>query len=118
MKILQIPLLRDNYGCLLICEICKQAAIVDPSEADPVLRRVEQEQVTLQAILNTHHHRDHTGGNDGILAQHKAQVYGHKSDSARIPGLTHGVDEGDEIEVGESRGRELFSPGHTTGHIA
>jgi hydroxyacylglutathione hydrolase len=118
MKILQIPLLRDNYGYLLVCEKSKQAAIVDPSEADPVLRRIEQEQVTLQAILNTHHHRDHTGGNDGILAQRKAQVYGHKSDSARIPGLTRGIDEGDEIEFGESRGRVLFIPGHTTGHIA
>jgi hydroxyacylglutathione hydrolase len=118
MKILQIPLLRDNYGYLLVCEKTKQAAIVDPSEAEPVLRRIEQEQVTLQAILNTHHHRDHTGGNEGILAQHKAEVYGHKSDSGRIPGLTHGVDDGDEVQIGELKGNVLFIPGHTTGHIA
>ncbi|HEY3154132.1 MAG TPA: hypothetical protein VGK65_20905, partial [Candidatus Binatia bacterium] len=36
MKILQIPLLRDNYGYLLVCEKSRQAAIVDPSEAEPV----------------------------------------------------------------------------------
>lgn len=118
MKIVQIPLLRDNYAYLLICEKTKQAAIVDPSEAEPVLRRVEAEQVMVQAILNTHHHRDHTGGNEGILAQHRAEVYGHKSDAGRIPGLTHGLDEGNEVQIGEIKGRVFFIPGHTTGHIA
>src|SRR5262245_50787179 len=118
MKILQIPLLRDNYGYLLVCEKTKQAAIVDPSEAEPVLRRIDQEQVPLAAILNTHHHRDHTGGNEGILARQKTDVYGHKSDMARIPGLNHGVDEGEEIQVGEMKGKVFFIPGHTTGHVA
>ncbi len=118
MKIIQIPLLRDNYGYLLICEKSREAAIIDPSEAEPVLKRVEQENVKLKAILNTHHHRDHTGGNEGILAQHNLEVYGHKSDGARIFGLTQGVDEGDEIKIGELSGRVLFVPGHTTGHIA
>ena len=88
MKILQIPLLRDNYGYLIVCDKTKNAAIIDPSEADPVLARIDQEQVPLQAILNTHHHRDHTGGNEGILAKRKAEVYGHKSDSGRIHGLS------------------------------
>ena len=118
MKIIQIPLLRDNYGYLIVCEKTKNAAIIDPSEADPVLARIDQEQVSLQAILNTHHHRDHTGGNEGILAKRKAEVYGHKSDSARIHGLSRGVDEGDEIQIGELKGTVLFIPGHTTGHVA
>jgi len=118
MKIIQIPLLRDNYGYLIVCEKTNTAGIIDPSEAEPVLRRVEQENVTLAAILNTHHHRDHTGGNDGLLAGQKLKVYGHKNDQGRIPGLTNGVDEGDEIQIGELRGNVLFIPGHTTGHVA
>ena len=105
MKIVQIPLLRDNYGYLLVCEKTKNAAIVDPSEAEPVIARIAKEHVPLLAILNTHHHRDHTGGNEGILGVHKAEVYGHKSDSARIAGLSRGVDEGAQgaerpLEVG------------------
>ena len=64
MKIVQIPLLRDNYGYLIVCEKTKKAAVIDPSEADPVLARLEQESVEFEAILNTHHHRDHTGGNE------------------------------------------------------
>ena len=80
MKIVQIPLLRDNYGYLIICQKTNTAGIVDPSEAEPVLRRVELEKVKLKAILNTHHHRDHTGGNEGLLAKQSLEVYGHKSD--------------------------------------
>lgn len=118
MKIVQIPLLRDNYGYLLVCQKTNSAAIVDPSEAEPAWQRIEQEQVSLTAILNTHHHRDHTGGNEGLLAKQSLQVYGHKSDQGRIPGLTHGVDEGDVIQIGELKGKVLFIPGHTTGHVA
>src|SRR5215468_8590527 len=118
MKIVQIPLLRDNYGYLIICQKTNTAGIVDPSEAEPVLRRVELEQVTLTAILNTHHQRDHTGGNEGLLAKQSLEVYGHKSDQGRIPGLTRGVDEGDEVVIGEVRAKVLFIPGHTTGHVA
>jgi len=118
MKIIQIPLLRDNYGYLLVCEKTHRAAIVDPSESEPVLRRVEQEKVELVAILNTHHHRDHTGGNEGLLAQRQLKVYGHKSDQARVFGMTDGVDEGDAIQIGEMTGRVFFIPGHTTGHVA
>jgi hydroxyacylglutathione hydrolase len=118
MKIVQIPLLRDNYGYLVVCQKTNTAGIVDPSEAEPVLPRVELEKVTLTAILNTHHHRDHTGGNEGLLAKQSLEVYGHKSDQGRIPGLSRGVDEGDEIVIGEVRGSVLFIPGHTTGHVA
>ena len=118
MKIHQIPLLRDNYGYLLLCEKTNQAAIVDPSEAEPVLRKGEEEKVDLRAILNTHHHRDHTGGNTGLLTARRMDVYGHKSDRDRIPGLTRGLDEGDEVQVGELTGKVLFIPGHTTEHVA
>jgi hydroxyacylglutathione hydrolase len=118
MKITQIPLLRDNYGYLVICQKANVAAIVDPSEAEPVLRRVEQENVNLSAILNTHHHRDHTGGNEGLLAQNKLDVYGHNNDRDRIPGLTKAVDEGDLVTIGELTGKVFYIPGHTTGHVA
>ena len=111
MKIVQIPLLRDNYGYLIICQKTNTAGIVDPSEAEPVLRRVELEKVTLTAILNTHHHRDHTGGNEGLLAKQSLEVYGHKSDQGRIPGLTRGVDEGDEIVIGRSTRKCPFHSG-------
>ena len=118
MKIHQIPLLRDNYGYLIVCEKTNHSAIVDPSEADPVLRRIEQEKVDPVAILNTHHHRDHTGGTEGLLAKYPVKVYAHKSDQPRVFGMTDGVDEGDTIEIGELTGKVFFIPGHTGGFFA
>lgn len=118
MKIAPIPLLKDNYGYLLICEKTRQAGIVDPSEGEPVWRRVQDEGVHLKAILNTHHHRDHTGGNEYLLRQKPLEVYGAKVDEDRIPGITRPLEEGDEVRVGEERGTVLFIPGHTRGHIA
>ncbi len=53
-----------------------------------------------------------------LLAKHKVEVYGHQSDSARILGLTRGVEEGDEVQIGEFKGKVFFIPGHTTGHVA
>jgi hydroxyacylglutathione hydrolase len=118
MKVIQIPLLRDNYAYLLICEETKEAAVVDPSEAAPVLRKVEEEGVNLGAILNTHHHWDHTGGNPALLERMPLEVHGYRGDRGRIHGLSHPLDEGDEITVGKLRGEVIFIPGHTKGHIA
>jgi hydroxyacylglutathione hydrolase len=118
MKIIQIPLLRDNYGYLIVCDETREAAILDPSEADPVLRRVDQEKVALKAILNTHHHRDHTGGNSGLLERFTLAVYAHKADAGRIPGLNHPISDGDEVKIGKLKGKVFFIPGHTAAHVA
>lgn len=118
MKIIQIPLLRDNYAYLIVCETTNEAAVVDPSEAEPVIRQVEKEKVVLKAILNTHHHRDHTGGNPGLLEHGSLRVYGHSGDKGRIPGLTDPLDEGDKVMIGKLSAKVLFIPGHTKGHVA
>ncbi len=118
MKVVQIPLLRDNYAYLLICEETKEAAVVDPSEAVPVLRKAEEEGANIGAILNTHHHWDHTGGNPALLERMPLEVHGYKGDRGRIHGLSHPLDEGDEVTVGKLRGEVIFIPGHTKGHIA
>jgi len=118
MRIVQIPLLKDNYGYLLVCEKTNQAAIVDPSEGEPVWKKVREEGVDFKAILNTHHHRDHTGGNEYLLQKAALEVYGAQVDEDRIPGITRPVKEGDEVRVGDERGRVIFIPGHTRGHIA
>lgn len=118
MRVLQIPLLRDNYAYLIVCQKTNEAGVIDPSEAGPVLQRIEREGVKLTAMLNTHHHRDHTGGNLGLLEHGSLQVYGHRVDKDRIPGLTRPLDEGDEVAIGELKAKVLFIPGHTRGHIA
>ncbi len=118
MKVVQVPCLKDNYAYLIICENTNKAAVVDPSESEPVLEKLCQEGVDLVAILNTHHHWDHIGGNLGLLEKFSLEVYGGIVDKDRIHGLSHPLDEGDRVRVGELEAEILFIPGHTKGHIA
>ncbi len=120
MRIVPIPCLKDNYAYLVVCETTNTAAIVDPSEVEPVLEAVARERVTLTAIWNTHHHWDHTGGNKGLLAAHpQLAVIGHSSDKGRVPGQTEFVEDGDTVELGsEVSARIIFNPGHTSGAIS
>lgn len=69
MRIDCLPALQDNYIFLLVDVEQRQAAVVDPAEAEPVLAALQAEGLTLTAILNTHHHGDHVGGNRRLLRQ-------------------------------------------------
>jgi hydroxyacylglutathione hydrolase len=118
MRVERIPTLRDNYTYLLVDEPSGEAAVVDAPEAEPVLRRIERLGVRPTRILSTHHHLDHSAANPDLAKRFGAPVYGHVSDSGRIPGFTHGLEEGDTVAVGALRARVLFIPAHTRGHIA
>jgi len=116
MKVLPVPQLMDNYAYLVIDEDTRQAGVVDCAEAEPVLKAIERERVTLVAILPTHHHYDHVGGNQDLLAAHPTlAVYGVDE---RIPGVTKRVRDGDHLRVGGLAATVIFIPAHTTGHIA
>lgn len=53
MRIDCLPALQDNYIFLLVDVEQRQAAVVDPAEAEPVLAALQAEGLTLTAILNT-----------------------------------------------------------------
>src|SRR4030095_5468132 len=72
MRIVTVPVLLDNYADLVISD-SGVAAVVDPSEAKPVLDVVAREGADLRAIWNTHHHWDHVGGNRDMLLAKTAQ---------------------------------------------
>lgn len=123
LEVERLPVLRDNYVFVLYGP-AGEAVVVDPAIAPPVLERLGQRGSTLRAILNTHHHSDHVGGNRELLkAFPKAVVYGSGVDQGRIPGQTVVLSGGEELGLwGQSLGasplRVLFVPGHTRGHVA
>jgi hydroxyacylglutathione hydrolase len=114
--IIPIPAFSDNYIWLL--REGRNAAVVDPGDAAPVQAYLDREQLTLTAIVNTHHHGDHVGGNAGLLARAAVPVFGPAREN--IPGRTRALADGDTITV-PGIGLELAVldvPGHTAGHIA
>ncbi|HVJ52631.1 MAG TPA: hydroxyacylglutathione hydrolase [Aliidongia sp.] len=113
-----LPLLTDNYGYLLHDPASGEAAIVDPSEPEPVLAALAETGWTLKHILNTHHHGDHIGGNAALKAATGARIAGPAADRHRIPDLDIGLADGDTYRVGTRTLRTIEVPGHTSGHIA
>jgi hydroxyacylglutathione hydrolase len=119
MAIVAVPQLKDNYAYLIIDDASKQCGVVDCSEADKVLAEVSRRGLKLVAVLPTHWHPDHVGGNqDLVRAMPGLRVYGARGEEGRIPAMTDEVDNGDEVAVGPIRGRVIGIPAHTSGHIA
>ncbi len=119
MQVYRLEALSDNYIFLLHDPEQNIAAVVDPAEAQPVLKQLEKLKAELVAIFNTHHHSDHVGGNRQLM-QHFGQVkvYGGEEDRGRIPGQQVFLKEGDRVEFGDCSASVLFVPGHTRAHIA
>lgn len=119
MRVIPIQQLSDNYAYLVIDETTGKAGIVDCSEADKALPVIERSGAELVAILPTHHHFDHVGGNRDLLGKlPRLEVYGYRGEGHRIPGCTREVSDGDEIRIGNAAARILYIPAHTSGHIA
>ena len=119
MKIHVVPCLKDNYSYVVICEKTGESAIVDASEAAPVLAALRALDVTPRDIWCTHHHMDHVGGNEEVArASSIKEIVGHVSDKGRIPGQTQFKDTGDTMRLGALDVRMIHIPGHTLGAIA
>lgn len=114
LQILPIPAFRDNYIWLL--SLGRQAAVVDPGDAAPVLAYLKEHYLTLDAILVTHHHADHTGGIADLLRHHPCTVYAPRLEA--IPGTSVALDDGDRIHILGQELLVLSVPGHTRGHCA
>jgi hydroxyacylglutathione hydrolase len=118
LRVERIPTFGDNYTYLIVCEETGEAAVVDAPEDAPVMRRVDETGAKVVKILSTHHHPDHSMANPKLAEKYGVPVFGHVSDSGRLPGMTDGLEEGDTITVGSQTARILFIPAHTKGHIA
>lgn len=118
LDIILVPALKDNYAYLLRDQESGQVAVIDPSEAEPVLAALEQRKWPLHYVLNTHHHWDHTGGNLALQKTTGCRIAGFTGDAHRIPGMNIALEENGRFLLGASEARILFIPGHTLGHIA
>jgi hydroxyacylglutathione hydrolase len=109
-----LPAFADNYIWML--HDGREAWVVDPGDADPVLAALQAHGLSLRGILVTHHHADHVGGIQALRAVLEGPVYGPARES--IPAPFTPLNDGDEVELLGLRFRVIGVPGHTAGHIA
>lgn len=117
INISAIPAFQDNYIWLLHTG-GKECAVVDPGDAEPVRRVLQQTGLRLTTILITHHHADHIGGVPSLAEEWNPKLIGPAD--ARIRGLHTVVGQGDIAQVPELglEFKVLEVPGHTRSHIA
>jgi len=117
MEIQIIRCLQDNYSYLIIDKAKNIACVIDPSEAKPVIKYLEDKNIHLKYILNTHHHYDHVGGNKELKEKYGASVIGYKGDKDRIPEIDILVGDQDIWHEENFQAKIFHIPGHTLGHI-
>ncbi len=107
-----------NFNYLIACGQTGEALAVDPLDHEKCLAAAKAKGWTITQILNTHEHRDHTGGNQAMVAATGAKVLAHRNAKDKIAGMDRGLGARDVIKIGKTVELEcLDTPGHTMAHI-
>ena len=116
MKVHQIEVGNmQNFTYVLEDEDTNEAIILDPSwNLDEIEQIITRKNLNVKYIVNTHHHFDHTLGNEAMTKSTGAKIIQHKAST-----LEHqiAVDDGDKIEFGNSVLKVLHTPGHSKDSI-
>jgi glyoxylase-like metal-dependent hydrolase (beta-lactamase superfamily II) len=105
----------QNFTYIVEDESTQEAIIIDPSwdlmELELIIKK---NNLTIKYIVNTHHHFDHTLGNEAMVESTKAPVIQHE-----LSELKHDikVKDGDFIEFGHTKLKVLHTPGHSKDSI-
>jgi hydroxyacylglutathione hydrolase len=118
LRVERIPTLRDNYTYLIVCERSGEAAGGRRARGGARSWRAPRRSTCGHQDPLDAPPPDHSMANPALAKRYDAPVYGHRSDEGRLPGQTHGLEEGDTVSVGREQARILFIPAHTRGHIA
>ena len=114
MKVEIINQLKDNYSFVLYNDTLK-SCVIDPPDSNPILNFALENNLTIEDIFITHHHKDHTSGVKGILkAFPEVKIH---SPSAQIENTRFVLRDGDEVNSCLNTFRIIKTPGHTLDHI-
>lgn len=117
LKLEQIPMRQDNYSYALIKD--QSVIMIDPSEPEASAQYfANNPHLKLTAILNTHSHIDHIGGNEILYKQWRCPIYGPALEKERIPQLSHPLHHQAELSLIGIRIIAFDVHAHTAGHMA
>lgn len=111
-RVLTLSVASDNYTYCIISG--NNAVVIDAASDKAVLAIIKREGFFLDAIVSTHHHPDHVGGNSALKARTGCTIIGGDN---RIPGIDRLVGDREIIAVGAISLQVIAAPGHTRGSI-
>ncbi|KAI9569059.1 beta-lactamase-like protein [Boletus coccyginus] len=116
MRVVPVPVRQDNYAYLIIDQPSNKAAAVDPYDVPKVQAAADGLGVSIIAAITTHHHNDHSGGNETFASKYpSAPIYG---GSRQVLAVTNVVKDKDEFVIGDNiHVKCLATPCHTQDSI-
>ena len=137
MQVMSIPVGELDTNCYLVWDAQRQALVLDPGDDAPaILRAIEREALTVQAVVLTHVHFDHMlaaeaicracdaplwagAGDEAALADPLLNLSGYFQPSASVTLCADRLlREGDVLSVGEETITVWETPGHTPGSLS
>ncbi len=105
----------QNFTYVLEDENTNEGIVIDPSwDLDKVQELITRNNLKIKYIVNTHHHFDHTLGNESMVDFTGAKIIQHEASELKND-IT--VKEGDLVKFGDSELRVLHTPGHSKDSI-
>jgi len=136
MKLNQLTVGQLGVNCYIVsCEDTKESLVIDPGDnVEIILEKIEQENLQVKYIVNTHGHADHIGANTILKNKTKALIAIHSDDAPMLsnPKLNLSIyigasiisdaadiilNDGDIMTIGNVNLSVLHTPGHTKGGI-
>lgn len=119
MKIIQLEIGdMGNFTYIVGCDKTGKGLVIDPGDD---VRRIhataEQAGLTIETIVNTHGHGDHTIGNAGLKEMTGARIVIHCRDAAAYADADRCLQDETSLMVGDIRLEVIHTPGHTPGGI-
>ena len=116
-NIIGLRVLSDNV--IWFWEKNKSVVVIDPSLHEPVVKYIEENNLHLKAILQTHHHFDHIGGTKYLLERWPdVKVIASSKEKTRIPFQNISVEDGEILNILGEEVKIIEVLGHTSSHIA
>jgi len=116
-NIIGIRVLKDNV--IWIWEKNKSVVVIDPAISKPVIDYLQENNLNLKAIFQTHHHSDHIGGTKALIEKWpNIKVFASSKEKDRIPFQNVSVQDKDTFNILNQEVQVIEVLGHTRSHLA
>jgi len=114
MDVVSVTEEADAFTCNAYLVLGDTVTLVDAGAMEGVVDAIREHTDHLDEVVLTHQHADHVAELDAVVEAFDPAVYGY----AEHPLVTHEIDDGDELRIGDEAFEVVYTPGHAPDHVA